>query len=131
VQWMTGEDYTLAYGRNHGYLVVTRKSEVRLSRFSIRIAESGLVARLALGVTRTTIVFPLGRGPGRPGGEPELDALAASARVFAERFEAGEDLERYPAWRQARAPYPGFPERYPGGADSLLGPGGADDCPGC
>jgi hypothetical protein len=102
MQWMTGEGWTLAYGSGHGYLVTLSEIEVRLTRFSI--SESGLAAKLALGVTRTTIVFPLGRGPGRPGGAPELAALAESAKGYAERYEAGESLEGYPAWQHAAVP---------------------------
>jgi hypothetical protein len=100
MQWMAGKDYVLAYGRTHGYMAVRSETDVRLTRFNILVANSGLAARLVLGVTRTMIVFPLGRGPGRPGGEPELNALLESAKTFAERFEAGGDFEDYPAWRQ-------------------------------
>jgi hypothetical protein len=100
VQWITGEGWQLGYGSEHGYLVTLGETEVRLSRFNVLAAESGAVARLALGVTRTTIVFPLGRGPGRPGGVPELAALAVSAKVYAEKFEAGESLPGYPAWQR-------------------------------
>jgi len=101
---MAGSNWTLAYGREHGYLVTLSEIEVRLTRFSISEAISGAVARLALGVTRAVIVFPLGRGPGRPGGAPELAALAESAKGYAERYEAGESLEGYPAWQHEAAP---------------------------
>jgi hypothetical protein len=104
MQWMTSEGWTLAYGSEHGYLVALGETEVRLSRFSIPEAESGLAAKLALGVMRTVIVFPLGRGPGRPGGVPELAALAVSAKGYAERYEAGESLPGYPAWQHAAPP---------------------------
>jgi hypothetical protein len=99
MKWMIGADWTLAYGRTHGYLVVTTARDVRLSRFNVLIANEGLAARLATGVVRTVIIFPLGRGPGRPGGAPELAALAESAKGYAERYDAGESLEGYPAWQ--------------------------------
>jgi hypothetical protein len=99
MNWMTGEGWTLAYGRTHGYLVVTTERDVRLSRFNILIANEGLAARLATGVTRTAVIFPLGRGPGRPGGAPELAALAEAAKTCAERYDAGESLDGYPAWQ--------------------------------
>jgi hypothetical protein len=52
---------------------------------------------------RNAIVFPFGRGPGRPAGEPEVTALMAAARQYAERYEAGESLEGYPQWQHAEA----------------------------
>jgi hypothetical protein len=111
VQWITGSGWRLGYGRKYGYLVAVGETEARLSRFNVLVAESGASAQLALGVTRTTIVFPLGRGPGRPGGEPELAGLAETAKVYAEKFEAGESLPGYPAWQHeapARPPAPGY-----------------------
>lgn len=102
MNWITGRDCLLAYGHDHGYLVVTGAAEVRLSRFPVALADAGLAARLALEAVRSVIVFPLGRGPGRPGGEPEMAALAAMAKDYAEKFERGEDLDGYPAWRHER-----------------------------
>jgi sugar phosphate isomerase/epimerase len=58
------------------------------------------VTLAAEAAARNVIVFPIGRGPGRPAGEPELAALMAMAKDYAERFEAGGDLEAYPHWRQ-------------------------------
>lgn len=98
MKWMTGTDWACAYGDEFGYLVVTTERDVRLSRFSIFAAGQGLAARLAAEVARSVIIFPLGRGPGRPGGALELAALAESARTYAERCEGGESLEGYPAW---------------------------------
>ena len=72
---------------------------VRLTRYLARPNPSAFA--VAQEAARNVIVFPLGRGPGRPGGEPELAALAESAKTFAERYEAGESLEGYPAWRRA------------------------------
>lgn len=113
-----------SYGWADGvtYLVAVFDREVRLTRFRLPFASDGDAEQLELAAeaVRNVITFPLGRGPGRPGGEPELAALAESAKTFAERYEAGESLEGYPAWQQSQAPYPGFPERYPSGADSLL-----------
>jgi signal recognition particle GTPase len=42
----------------------------------------------------------MGRGPGRPGGAPEVAAHMEVAKLFAERFEAGEDLDGYQHWQQ-------------------------------
>jgi hypothetical protein len=103
VDWMTGLDCLFAYGGEHGYLVITGQAEVRLSRFPVAAGAAGLVAVVAREAARNVIVFPLGRGPGRPGGDLELAALAAMAKDYAERFEAGDDLDGYPAWRHAAA----------------------------
>jgi len=100
MRWMPGQDKVFAYGIEHGYLVLRSETDVRLSRFSIELAARDLSAAVAAEVMRNVIVFPLGRGPGRPGMEPELNALTESAKTFAERFEAGESLPGYPAWQQ-------------------------------
>jgi hypothetical protein len=60
---------------------------------------------MAVEAARNVVVFPLGRGPGRPGGEPEMAALMEAAKTWAERFEAGESLEGYPAWQHGHAPH--------------------------
>jgi len=52
---------------------------------------------------RCAVAFPLGRGPGRPGGAPELAALAEVAKGFADAFEAGQDMAGYPAWQHGPA----------------------------
>jgi hypothetical protein len=105
MQWMKGQAALYAYGSEHGYLVIREETAVRLTRFRIAAGADGLAAVVALEAARNVIIFPLGRGPGRPGGEPELDALAESAKMFAETFEGGADLDRdgYPAWRHAEA----------------------------
>jgi hypothetical protein len=113
MDWMTGTDCVFAYGQQHGYQVLRSETEVRLARFTIELARRGLVAAVVAEAARSVIVFPLGRGPGRPGGEPELDALTESAKVYAERYEAGESVEHYPAW-----------QRRPASGD-------ANDCPNC
>lgn len=109
MQWMTGLSATWTYGANFGYLVVpdlrgsgTAPAGVRLSRFSIAAGTQGLSSVVARESAVNVIVFPLGRGPGRPAGEPELAALTETAKGYAERFEAGEDLEGYPAWQHLR-----------------------------
>lgn len=117
MDWTTGKNATFAYGRAHGYLVVRGEYEVRLSRFSTEMAAAGLTASVAAAVTRSVIVFPLGRGPGRPAGEPELAALEDTARLYAERFENGTSLDGYPDWQHGQAPEPGAP------AMVFLGPG--------
>lgn len=100
-----------SYGWADGvtYLVAVFDREVRLTRFRLPFASDGDAEQLELAAeaVRNVITFPLGRGPGRPGGEPELAALAESAKTFAERYEAGESLEGYPAWRHER-PEPAF-----------------------
>ena len=114
--WMTGTDCVFAYGQQHGYQVLRGETEVRLARFTIGLARRGLVAAVVAEAARSVIVFPLGRGSGRPGGEPELDALMEAAKVYAEHYEAGESVEHYPAWQRdpnaGRCPGPGgcFPD---------------------
>lgn len=108
-----------AYGLEHGYLVVREESGVRLGRFSVDAASRDLHAVVALEVLESAVVFPLGRGPGRPGGEPELDALVASVKVYADVFESGESLEGYPRW-----------QREPSAA-RFRATGDANDCPHC
>jgi hypothetical protein len=106
MKWMTWQHGQIAYGSEHGYLAARDDAGVRLARFSIaRVASGASVAAVGEAV-RSVIVFPLGRGPGRPGGGPELDALMETARTYAEAFEAGQDLLGYPAWRHEHAPVP-------------------------
>jgi hypothetical protein len=119
MQWITASGGFFTYGREYGYLVLTGEREVRLSRFSIAAGASCLVALVAAEATRTAIIFPLGRGPGRPGGAPELAALAESAKRYAERFEAGEDIDGYPHWQRERS------------AARFRMTGDANDCPNC
>jgi hypothetical protein len=106
------------YGWGDGvtYLVSVLDHEVRLSRFR---SPGTSPLDMAVEASRSTIVFPLGRGPGRPGGEPELAALAESAKGFAERFEAGESLDGYPHWQHERS------------VARFLATGDASDCPSC
>jgi hypothetical protein len=100
VRWMNGKDKVFAYGSRHGYLVLRSETEVRLSRFPLDLAMENLIAAVVAETLRNMISFPLGRGPGRPGGEIELNALMESAKVWAERYEAGESLPGYRAWQQ-------------------------------
>lgn len=104
----------VAYGSRDVYLAVTGSAEVRLTRWR-RMSPSFTEAQAA----RNVIVFPLGRGPGRPGGEPELAALTESAKRCAERFEAGEDIDGCPYWRHERS------------AARFMATGNANDCPNC
>lgn len=83
-----------AMGEDATYVVTRGQTEVRLTRFS-----HGILLNAVVEAARNVIVLPLGRGPGRPGGGPELAALVSSAKVFAEGFEAGESLADYPHWR--------------------------------
>lgn len=106
------------YGWGEGitYLVSILEYEVRLTRFR---SPGTSPLDMAVEAARNVIVFPLGRGPGRPGGTPELAALAVSAKLYAERFEAGEDLKGYPYWQRERP------------AARFLATGDANDCPSC
>jgi hypothetical protein len=106
MKWMTWQHGQIAYGREHGYLVAREEAGVRLARFSIARVETGAAVAAVGEAVRSVLVFPLVRGPGRPGGEPELDALMETAKTYAETFEAGQDLLGYPAWRHEHAPVP-------------------------
>jgi hypothetical protein len=131
VHWMNGKDNVFAYGVSWGYLVVRSETDARLSRFPLDLAMENLIAAVVAETMRNMISFPLGRGPGRPGGEIELNALMESAKVWAERYEAGESLPGYRAWQQlmpeqeAREAARSFERRYP----KRLG--AADDRPDC
>jgi hypothetical protein len=93
----TGTDRMIsARGKADTYLVFGDEREVRLTRH-----RSVPYVNRAFEAARNVIVFPMGRGPGRPAGEPELTALMAAARSYAERYEAGESLEGYPHWQHA------------------------------
>jgi hypothetical protein len=100
MDWFSGQSCTFAYGREFGYLVTRDERGVRLGRFSVSAAAENRHAVVAREALESAIIFPLGRGPGRPGGEPELAALAEAAKVYAERFEAGESLVG-PDWNGA------------------------------
>lgn len=109
----------VASGELHAYQVFADSTDtVRLTRWLPRpnVAPSELVRE----ASRNTIVFPMGRGPGRPGGAPEVDALVASAKLYAERFEAGQDIDGYPHW-----------QRRPRTTARFLATGDANDCPNC
>jgi hypothetical protein len=107
--WMrlTGDSGICAAGARHMYLVtldVTAAGELtaaRLTRWVVQERPAPLF--LAGEAVRNVIIFPLGRGPGRPAMEPEFAALIAVAKAYAEKFEAGESLEGYPAWQQPPA----------------------------
>lgn len=115
MEWHAGEGTLCAYGTKHCYLVITEENAVRLFRFSYLDVRPAVVAREA---AESTIIFPLGRGPGRPGGAPELAALASAAKVYAERYEAGESLPGYPSWTAAFAVH----QAEPGEQDGDYGP---------
>jgi hypothetical protein len=101
----------LGSGRIHVYLVSADMSAdgaevtaVRLTRW-IRpnpsaAASLAAVTLAAEEAARNVIVFPLGRGPGRPAMGLEVAAHMDVARLFAGRFEAGESLAEYPQWQQ-------------------------------
>jgi hypothetical protein len=100
MDWFSGVTCDFAYGREFAYLVTRDERGVRLGRFSVNAAAANLHAVVAREALESAIIFPLGRGPGRPGGEPELAALVKSAKLYAEWFEAGESLEGYPGWQR-------------------------------
>lgn len=123
MQWLAGQSCLFAYGHAHGYLVMPEAAGVRLSRFSIaRVASEETVAAIAE-AARSVIIFPLGRGPGRPGGEPELTALTETAKAHAERFEVGEDLA-FPGWQHASEPARAHADEYSGLGNPCPHPGG-------
>lgn len=114
-----------ANGELHAYQVFSDSTHtVRLTRWAhtgIPSPEgmSDFVLDFARNVSRNTIVFPMGRGPGRPGGEPELDALVEYAKTYAERFEAGQDIDGWPHWQRERS------------AARFRATGNPNDCPNC
>jgi hypothetical protein len=94
----------VAEGEFYAYLVVVESARhgVVLTRFRKgHLGNPGVPFPLAVAgdAARNAVFFPLGRGPGRPGGEPELEALVATAQLYAEHFEAGESLEGHSAWQ--------------------------------
>lgn len=99
MDWNEMSGFWIASGRQHVYLVdVDEVLGVRLTRWLARPNQAATeVARQA---ARNLIVFPMGRGPGRPAGEPELAGMAAMARDYAERYERGDSLPGYAAWFQ-------------------------------
>jgi hypothetical protein len=98
----------LGSGRVYVYLVSADLSAdgsevtaVRLTRWSRPAAvTAATIALVAEEAARNVIVFPLGRGPGRPAMGLEVAAHMDVARLFAGRFEAGESLAEYPQWQQ-------------------------------
>jgi hypothetical protein len=130
MEWIeidTGTRYRLlaANGESHAYEVFTDVNDaVHLTRWThtgtpLPEDMSAFVLEFARQVARNAIVFPMGRGPGRPGMAPELDALVEAAKVFAERFEAGQDIDGYPHWQRERS------------AARFRLTGDANDCPSC
>lgn len=99
-----GELSLVTYGRRDRYAVVVAQAPggepcgVTLTRWPVEHDAHDPYMQPAA-AARNAILFPLGRGPGRPAAEPELDALLSCARVFAEAYEAGEDLPGYPRWQ--------------------------------
>jgi hypothetical protein len=98
MDWDGSDRLVSARGKTDTYLVFGDEREVRLTRH-----RSVVYVNRAYEAARNVIVFPLGRGPGRPAGEPELTALMGVARLYAERYEAGESLDGYPQWQHAEA----------------------------
>lgn len=117
--WLPDGSGIVAAGERFAYLVVTESAlgqvrAVRLTRWEAK--PNGSVAGAAAELARNVIVFPLGRGPGRPAGAPEVAALIESSKRYADQFEAGGSLDGYPAWQRdpnaGRCPGPGgcFPD---------------------
>jgi hypothetical protein len=118
--WLPDGSGIIAPGAADVYLVTedmnshgSDVSAVRLSRWTARPNPSAV--EVATEIMRNVIILPLGRGPGRPAGNPEVRALLDMAKSYAERYEAGTPLEGYPAWRR---PLPAWT-------------GGSDACPHC
>jgi hypothetical protein len=92
-----------AQGRKDRYVIVRWLAQsgetagVRLTRWP---SASDLHDPFAEGAAaaRNLIAIPLGRGPGRPAGEAELDGLFGIARGFAATYEGGQGLPSYPEW---------------------------------
>lgn len=93
-----GTEY--AWGADWTYMVTRTEASVQLARFP---AEPAIPLPAVAAVMRNIIVFPLGRGPGRPGGALEVRALIDAAKRYADQFEAGESLDGYPAWQRSGA----------------------------
>ena len=102
--WLANGSGVVASGVRDVYLVTQDRylgepTGVRLTRY--RAWASPVTAETAAEAARNVIVIPLGRGPGRPAMEPELTALMEIPKLFAERYEAGQSLDGYPAWQHA------------------------------
>jgi hypothetical protein len=127
VDWMRSQHGFFAYGAEDGYLVLVSEEGVRLTRFSIAAGAEGLTAVTAREAASTVIMFPLGRGGGRPGGAPELAALAEVAKVYAEAYEDGQEVTFEVAG--GRRPYPGWERKR--SVARFFETGNANDCPSC
>jgi len=112
VKWIGAEDRSGSYARSDWkprerwvYLVVVEEGApgditgVCLTRIPESVPFHDPFASQAHALANR-IVFPLGRGPGRPAGAPELGALVSVARRYAELFDAGQSLPGYPRWQQ-------------------------------
>jgi hypothetical protein len=104
--WLPDGSGIVASGERCVYLVVTesvlgRVRAARLTRWEARPNSS--VTAAAAEIARNVIIFPLGRGPGRPGGALEVRALIDAAKRYADQFEAGQSLDGYPAWQRSGA----------------------------
>ena len=112
MKWEQAESWRGTYARSAWkprerwvYLVVVEEgapgdiSGVCLTRIPESVPMHDPFASLAHAVANR-IVLPLGRGPGRPAAEPEVSALAAIARSYAEQFDSGMSLPGYPRWQQ-------------------------------
>jgi hypothetical protein len=93
MQWesISARASEVAEGREYTYLVSVDPDPpaIVLSRVRKGHLDRPWLALFAVTHAATSAIrFPLGRGPGRPGGEPELAALAESAKAWAEKFEA-------------------------------------------
>jgi hypothetical protein len=98
--WPPGQ---VARGDTRTYLVVPQELEgsvsgVRLTRWLNSMTEPAAIASMA---SRTTISLPLGRGPGRPAGSLEVQALVELAKDYAEGFERGEDINNFRQWQHS------------------------------
>jgi len=107
LEWRELADGAMASGREHAYLIVTPGPEdlaaglivtVRLTRWLRGVSDAPL--RIAREALVNVIAVPLGRGPGRPAGEPELALAVSVLRRMAQGYEDGASLPGCPAWQQ-------------------------------
>jgi hypothetical protein len=118
--WLADGTGIIAPGTEEVYLVLQDRHKgevtgVRLTRYLAHARKeemAGQLQPLRDGV-RNVIVMPLGRGPGRPAGEPELAALMETAREYAEKYEAGGNLVGYPAWQREPLPLGSYANHCP------------------
>lgn len=107
--WLPGREGYVGSGQTDVHLITVDRDDgrvtgVRLTRWRGAGGAMGDSWETALAAARNVIILPLGRGPGRPPGEPEVAGLLDAAKRLACKYEAGEPLTDHPAWRNPPAP---------------------------